>query len=274
MINTAITISYKAWNTDSLSWQIDDGANHALRGTADGVVFTPASAITQVDSTNYPGLYRVVVAADENIGEVMTLGGKSSTANVVLLDVYWGNKVNVAQIEGTDATDQIGASVWTYATRTLTSISALLSSIWTYVSRTLTQSTVDQDEPETLTFVLYNFADNSVSIAPVTVPDPRDQLYLSVKESRSAVDSNSIIQIAETGGLLQLNKAAPTDATWGTLTVVGTTVTFTLEDEAAALLGTFGELCWDLKAVTAAGAQPAIAQGLCAIRHTITQALT
>lgn len=90
--NTAYTLQYVAWDNSSNTGKTGDGANHTLRYVADGVEGTPAAPnITEVDPTNLPGVYKATLAADENIGDFMLLGGVSSTANVVIIPVQWAN---------------------------------------------------------------------------------------------------------------------------------------------------------------------------------------
>jgi hypothetical protein len=107
-INTAETITYFAWDTSAQDFIAGDEANHTLSGSADGVGFVPGAAPVQIGATD---MYRVVIAAGENTGSMMALGGTSSTADVVLIPVYWTNTSNVVQVEGADATDAIGDAV-------------------------------------------------------------------------------------------------------------------------------------------------------------------
>jgi hypothetical protein len=100
LINTAVTVTYVAWDTSANTPKTGDVANHTLKVVADGTAATPAASPAEVDSTNAPGVYKVVIASGENTGNFMTLAGKSSTSNVSLIPVNWSNKVNAAQIDG------------------------------------------------------------------------------------------------------------------------------------------------------------------------------
>jgi hypothetical protein len=60
----------------------------------DGTLFTPSDpSITQVDSTNLPGVYKASLTASENNGTFLTLGGKSSSTGCVIIPVSWSNEL-------------------------------------------------------------------------------------------------------------------------------------------------------------------------------------
>jgi hypothetical protein len=104
----AITISYVAWDTSANAGKTGDAANHTLRGVGDGTEFTPAATPVQVDAVNLPGVYKVAIAGGENAYDVVTLGGKSSTAGVSLIPITWVNSTNVPQTG--DSFARIGAN--------------------------------------------------------------------------------------------------------------------------------------------------------------------
>ena len=91
--NTAVTVTYIAWDTSANAGKTGDAANHTLRGIGDGTLFTPANpAIAEVDATNCPGLYKATLAAGENNYANVTLHGKSATANVAIIPTRWSNE--------------------------------------------------------------------------------------------------------------------------------------------------------------------------------------
>jgi len=90
--NIAITVTYTAWDTANNVGKTGDAASHTLRGVRDGAEFTPAASPVEVDATNLPGTYKVALTAAENNGDVLCLGGKSSTSNVVIICVEWFNE--------------------------------------------------------------------------------------------------------------------------------------------------------------------------------------
>jgi len=99
-INAAITVTYLAWDTGNSVGKTGDDGNHTLRLVADGTEDTPAATPAEVDSTNLPGVYKIVIASDENTGALMTLGGVSSTSDIVIQPISWTNESNMAQIAG------------------------------------------------------------------------------------------------------------------------------------------------------------------------------
>lgn len=78
-----------------------DVANHTLRRAFDNSVGTIAGSPSEVDPTNFKGLYRVQLTSGENSGDVMAVGGISSTTGIVLRPLAWTNIHNVAAWLGT-----------------------------------------------------------------------------------------------------------------------------------------------------------------------------
>lgn len=81
----SITITYVAWDSVANTPKTGDVANHTLRWVKDGTASAPTNTPTEVDSVNAPGLYKLVLTASECTCDFGCLGGKSSTANVVIL---------------------------------------------------------------------------------------------------------------------------------------------------------------------------------------------
>ena len=85
--NEAITITYTAWDTAANEPKTGDVANHTVRYLADGVADSPAAEPAEVER----GEYKIVIAADENTGDMMAVIGTSSTDNVVIVKASWQN---------------------------------------------------------------------------------------------------------------------------------------------------------------------------------------
>jgi len=118
----------------------------------------------------------------------------------------------------------IPAAVWAYSTRTLSSISALLSTItadvWAYGTRTLTQSAVSVAAAVTGSNISVLRGDYwSFSLTGVGDISARTKLYFTVKQYVSQADSEALIQIEETDGLLYVNGAVAETASNGTIVV-------------------------------------------------------
>ncbi len=81
----AITISYKAYDTSADAYKTGDVGNHSLRVMTDGTDTVADNAPAEVDATNRPGDYKVLVSVAEMGGNVISVFGKSSTANIILI---------------------------------------------------------------------------------------------------------------------------------------------------------------------------------------------
>lgn len=78
-------ICYTAWNTSTNAYVTGDSGNHSLSWAKDGTRSAATNAAAEVDSTNMPGLYKCTITSTETDCIEGVLGGKSSTANVVLI---------------------------------------------------------------------------------------------------------------------------------------------------------------------------------------------
>jgi len=81
----AQTITYNAWDTSDNSWKTGDVANHTLYWTKDGTASAVTNSPSEVDATNKPGEYKVVLTVAEAQCIQGTLHGKSSTSNIILI---------------------------------------------------------------------------------------------------------------------------------------------------------------------------------------------
>ena len=88
--NQAAIIQYMAWDTGNNSPKTGDVANHTLKLIQDGTANTPTNSPTEVNSTSLPGIYQLSVTAAETNYNFVTLAGKSSTANIVIIPVPMG----------------------------------------------------------------------------------------------------------------------------------------------------------------------------------------
>ena len=104
--------------TDADGGKTGDKAQFTLKLVKDGVLDGVDGSITEVDSTNAPGMYWVPLTADENTGSMITLCGSSSTSGVTINPISWTNISSMAAISGSvSAADNLesalGASVIT-----------------------------------------------------------------------------------------------------------------------------------------------------------------
>lgn len=85
--NVGTTLVYMAYNTSTGAYQTADQANHTLKLVKDGTEASPTNASVEVDSTNAPGAYKLALTAAETQFGTVWLGGKSSTANVIIIPI-------------------------------------------------------------------------------------------------------------------------------------------------------------------------------------------
>jgi len=90
--NQSIIVTYTAWDTANQAPKTGDVANHTLRVITDGTPASPSNSPSEVDATNAPGEYKITLTAGEMDGDFVTLAGKSSTADVVILPVKIGTE--------------------------------------------------------------------------------------------------------------------------------------------------------------------------------------
>ena len=77
--------SYLAYNTSTGVYVTGDVANHTIRFLQDGAEATPTNSPTEPDATNLPGHYVITWTSAEANFNVLTIGGKSSTLNVIII---------------------------------------------------------------------------------------------------------------------------------------------------------------------------------------------
>lgn len=81
-------VKFIAWDTTNNVGKTGDAANITMRwikSTTSAALTT--TTVTEVDSTNCPGVYRVALSATETDTDIGTLAGKSSTANISIIPV-------------------------------------------------------------------------------------------------------------------------------------------------------------------------------------------
>lgn len=110
------TAVYMAYNTSTGGYQTGDVGNHTLRLIKDGTEAAPTNAPSEVDSTNAPGAYKLTMTAAETQFGTVWIGGKSSTANVILIPITLTFEILPTALDGNgnvkaDVVDIAGAAV-------------------------------------------------------------------------------------------------------------------------------------------------------------------
>lgn len=81
----SFTAFYRCWDTDANAWKTGDSANHTIYLVRDGTKVAANDATSdEVDSTNLPGLYSLVITASEAEAELIVVGGKSTDATHII----------------------------------------------------------------------------------------------------------------------------------------------------------------------------------------------
>lgn len=193
---------------------------------------------------------RVVDAAGNNVAPAAT----------ALSTATWTN-LRAAALDNLDATiSGIAAAVWTYGTRTLTSLATLVASIaaavWAYATRTLTQSAASVAAAVAGTSVSVQHATKwVVAITGLGNISNRDDLLLTVKDREADTDALAVLQVSEASGLIRLNGAAialPLTAAKATLVVddpVAGNITLTVSSDVTAQIGLSAARIWDVKRI-------------------------
>jgi hypothetical protein len=247
---------------------LNDIAAGALMGLSD-------DAITSAkfdESSAFP-----LKAADALSTQVARVGADGDTLEALSdqIDNLDGDVVAVAaQVTG------LPALVWSYATRTLTSLSTLVASIavavWGYVTRTLTSlsplliptytaGTIPIIRGDSMNQPVPGLGDISTRVA----------LWFSVKHSKEDSDPQSIIQIREVGGLLYLN-GGPGTVALGSLTVTDQVlgnVTIILDEAATMTLEVAAGLFYDFQWRNAAGDVHTLCLGTCNVVADVTRVI-
>lgn len=80
-----ITITYVAWDTVNNVGKTGDNGNHTLKWIKDGTSSTTSNSPSEVDSTNAPGVYKIVMTSTECTCDFGTLAGKSSASGISII---------------------------------------------------------------------------------------------------------------------------------------------------------------------------------------------
>lgn len=84
----AHTVEFMAWDTTNNVGKTGDGANFTMRWVKDGTsAALTTTTVTEIDSTNCPGLYKVGISSTEADCNMGWLHGKSSTSGISIIPV-------------------------------------------------------------------------------------------------------------------------------------------------------------------------------------------
>ena len=80
-----MTLTFTAWDAGSSEPKTGDSGNFTLRWVKDGTASAPTNSAAELDATNCPGIYTLVITSSEADATLGCLAGKSSTADVSLI---------------------------------------------------------------------------------------------------------------------------------------------------------------------------------------------
>lgn len=80
-----ITVHVVAWDQTNGVMKTGDAANITLKWQKDGTSATTTNACSEVDATNEPGVYKVVLTATECQCALGKLSGKSTTSGIIII---------------------------------------------------------------------------------------------------------------------------------------------------------------------------------------------
>ena len=80
-----MTVSFLAWDTAANAAKVGDSGNFTCRWIKNGTASAPTNSVSEIDSTNCPGVYKLTLTSTETDADIGTLAGKSSTASVSLI---------------------------------------------------------------------------------------------------------------------------------------------------------------------------------------------
>jgi len=179
----------------------------------------------------------VAPTASANAAAVWASASRTLTAFAFTVDILqsaadkvWASAARTLTSFGTLTTDT-AAAVWAAGTRTLTSAGLTAADVWNYVTRTLTQSIAAVTPPPVISGSVITVLRGETILLSFTGLGSltgRTKLWFTYKSDTAQADTQAIIQVEETAGLIYLNgnvasagqgSLVVTDATSGSVTV-------------------------------------------------------
>lgn len=239
----------------------------------------------QVDSTSVTNQAAIAVQAYGNGPAIRLLASGNDGLQVtgttadINADITGNLSGSVGSV--TDAST-IAAAVWTYATRTLTSLSALVASVaaavWAYATRTLTQSAAAVTAVVTGSDITITRGDTtSISLTDLGNITGYKAVWFSVKNGTDDADASSVVMVKTGTGLVYLNGSGTVTATDATLTVDDATtgdITVTLKAALTAALAARGGMAYDVQWQDATDGIHTLTTGACDVSADVTRAVS
>lgn len=160
----------------------------------------------------------------------------------------------------------IATAVWAAGTRTLSSFGTLAADVWAYAARTLTQGTASVIAAVSGTDIsVYSGTTWSISLTGLGSLTGYSKLWFTLKSSDSLPDTDALLQIEITGGLVRLNGRAYSATTDGSIVITDASagnITITVKPAATSQLAFASDLNYDIKLLTSGGTVSLMADGV------------
>jgi len=239
----------------------------------DSLVTLADDAITAAkfdESTAYP-----IKSADTGATQIARVGADSDTLETLsdqldataleatltaIKGAGWSDETLVAIMAALDAIDLSGsaAAVWAYAARTLTQSAASVAAVLAG-----SDITIQRGDTETITLT---------DIGALT---GYSKIWFTVKKGKAYADTNSLLQIEKTDGLLYLNRAVAATSANGSITIVDEAtgdITILIKAAATAVLEP-GVYYYDVQMLSSAGVVNTLTYGIFTVEADVTRAV-
>ena len=257
-----------------------------LRPVVVGAAFdTTGSGLTALGDTRIANLDATVSSRSTYAGAdtagTTTLLSRLSATRAGYLDNLSGGAVALASALTTAQTDlttllsRLSAARAGYLDALASNGALIAATVWAYATRTLTQSAASVAATVAGTTITVQRGDSwSIALTGLGNISTRSKLWFTIKEDTGLADTASTVQIEETLGLLYLNASSTVTAAHGTITVTNATtgaLTIAL-DEASSVSVAPGSYAYDIQVRTAAGAVTTLSAGTCIVEADVTRA--
>ena len=270
---------------ESYAFYTKDGESiDGLTVTCD--IYSSASGIVVINSSASNvggGFYKYTYDAPIDDNYLFLFKTADATVDAKQIGSLYSDKTEVPNSVWTSASrtlssfgtlvSDISTSVWSFVTRTLTSFGGDIGgTIWSYPSRSLSQVSVDDPHYPALVntaITFYTYASNSAVISSVA---DEPQIWFTVKKNANMADSESLIQISKTGGLLYLNGQSTSASSSGCIVVVSGNANVYLDSDHAPLFygNLQNEYKGEIKVRTVDGSELIITQFPVYVKQAIT----
>ncbi len=194
------TVYLKAWDNDNATWKTGYQASITARGCGDGTEFTPAGSVSQVDATNFPGLYKITLTDAENDYNVNAIGGSAADSTITIHGMEWINlPLDFSSTQKSSLNACTPASVTTVTGNVNGSVDSVTDavSVGSIATDAITAASLKADAVTKITDAIKNITiDDTVTLLKAL------KLRLAKDIGNVVVDGNTIKYYDQSGALL------------------------------------------------------------------------